>query len=41
MKITNVLSFNVLAEYLNSEARITSVGIPASDSIKYLPVKDA
>ena len=38
---TNVLSFKVFAEYLNSEAKITSVGIPACDSIKYLPVNDA
>ena len=41
MKITKVSSFNVFAEYLNSEAKITSVGIPAKDSKRYLPVIEA
>jgi len=36
-----VFSSKVLAEYLNSDARSTSVGIPAKGSIRYFPVKEA
>ena len=39
--MTNVFSSNVFAEYLNSDAKITSVGIPERDSMRYLPVRDA
>ena len=38
IKITNVFSSQVFEAYLNSEGLITSVGMDASDSIKYLPV---
>ena len=30
-----------IEEYLNSDARITSVGMPARDSIRYFPVREA
>ena len=41
MNITNVCLSNVFWKYSNSEASITSVGIPIWDSIRYSPISEA
>ena len=41
INITKVFSSRVFAEYLNSDAKMTSVEIPARDSNRYFPVREA
>ena len=40
-KITSVWSSRVFLKYSNSDANITSVGIPIFDSMRYSPINDA